>query len=213
MKKKTIRENIMRALTEKGSPHNSGDNTNLSLLADRIRMLPLESDERHLYVQEIRSLSEILSKLSIEKIRNLCKLITLAKLPHYEYSFIFSNALKKWKRGSKNIIKRAEIFRLICESGMCVDSEFVVNEKGIKKAYPWYWIDAAACADWQLAFDAIREQLEKKNDVEPILLRLSRWRDFHKSKKAFRKMLEELLSGVEMKKHDLETIELFFKAW
>lgn len=202
----------MRALYGTGLPQDRADNTKLTLLADKIRLLS-KLEERNAYVRAIQNCAGLIDGFSAEKIRNLNKLVTLAELSHREYAHGFLVALNKLERIPENIEKRAELFRLVGESGMKLNANFIFNEMEIKDIYPWYWIDVAAHVSWKLTRAFVKEWLKVHRDLSPILPRLFIWKGLYEDKEVFRKMLAEIMGDIKPKKRQANFIEAFFESW
>lgn len=191
----TYLEEVKAVLKDDGFPQDNVGNTKLTLLAHKIKN-PLPNVDYKGYVSAIQQCAELIPSLSLIEIKNLCNLIQLSEIPDADYHEKYLEAFKRWEKKKTNMEGRAEVFRLICESGADVNPFFVNSENEIKKSFPWYWIDAAVVPAWDDAINETKKQLEEKKDIKPLLLRLPRWWNSKKDKSDFFKALSELVPTI-----------------
>jgi len=183
---------VKEILKDDGGPQDFAGNTRLTLLADKIKsLLPAYEMKRSYYIFAIEACAKILKDFSIDEIKNLCELIHLAELKSFEFHKAFLNGFNKWKKTPSNVWERAEIFRLIGESGSDMEISFIHKEIEIKKVFPWYWIDVAMYLNRDGAIILIKNQIKTNEDFTPALQRLSHWWDLYEDKE---KYYSELLS-------------------
>lgn len=189
-------ESLKEILKEDDYPVDVAGNTRLTLLAQEIKKTPPTDNPYKCYVWAIQQCAELLPNFSLKEIINLCDLMQLSEIPSSDYHDKYFEAFKRWEKKENNTEARAEIFRLICESGAEVTPYFVNNEVEIKEKFLWHWIDAAAVPAWDDAIKETEKQLKKINDVKPLLLRLPRWWNLKQDKDAFYKSLTQLISAI-----------------
>lgn len=171
---------LKKMLEEDDQTEERSGRTRLVTLAEEIDRSNPEDKYRRVFGWTIHQSAKLLPELSVEGIVNLHFLLKSSNIGPLSYADTYRRAFlsnKEWRMDSNKVRQRAEVFRLLSESGEKFTGGDLSREKEIKEKFPWLWIDVAVRFYLQGYLDEVKCRLENDGEVavQQLLMRLPLW--------------------------------------